>query len=152
MGIRMVRQADGASVPAGAGQLNLELVALDWLGVDLSRNSYAWNETIRILIRMVLPFVILFGFTYLGRPDDRDMLDRFFAKMRTEVHTDRQEDARQLALSLASPDRFRDRLLFPGSQWELLKWGRADWGGFLLSVLAAIAILVIMWWLVKLGG
>lgn len=152
MGIRMVRQADGESVPAGAGQLNLELVALDGLGVDLSRNSYALNETIRILIRMVLPFAILFGFTYLGPPDDRDMLDRFFAKMRTEVHPDRQEDARQLALSLGNPDRFRDRLLFPGSQWELLKWGRADWGGFLLSVLAAIAILATMWWLVTLGG
>lgn len=152
MGIRMVRQPDGESVPAGAGQLNLELVALDWLGVELSRNSYALNETIRILIRMILPFAILFGCTYLTPPDDPAMLDRFFAKMRTKVHRDREEDARQLALSLEDPDRLREQLLFPNSQWEFLKWGREDWGGFLLSVLAALAILVVMWWLVMLGG
>ncbi|MDZ7617174.1 MAG: sodium:solute symporter family protein [Patescibacteria group bacterium] len=152
MGVRMARQPDGVSVPAGAGQLNLELVALDWLGFDLGRNSYAVNETVRILIRMVVPFLVLFAFTFLGVPDDRVMLDRFFVKMRTKVCRDRDEDAREMALSLAHLDRHRDRLLFPGSQWEFLKWQREDWGGFLLSVLAAAAILAVMGWLVGLGG
>jgi len=152
MGIRMVKQPNGRSRPAGAGQLNLELVALDWLGVDLARHSYALNETIRILIRMLLPFAVLFGSTFLAAPDDRALLDRFFAKMRTKVRRDRKEDARELALSLESPDRFRNELLFPNSQWELYKWRREDWGGFLLAVGAVFAILVIMWWLVTQGG
>ena len=152
MGIRMARTEDGGSEPAGAGQLNLELVALDWLGVDLARNSYALNETIRIIIRVAIPFLVLFAVTFLGPPDDRAMLDQFFVKMRTKVRRDRDEDAREMALSLANPDRLRDRLLFPNSRWEFLKWQREDWAGFLVSVLAAVGILAVMWWLVGLGG
>jgi len=150
-GIQMTRQPDGRSTPVGAGQLSLELVALDALGVDLTRNAYAMNETIRIIIRMVVPFAILFVFTFLGRQEDSVRTDRFFAKMRTKVRTDKEEDAREMAHAMADPDYNRQVLLRPGSSWEFFKWGLQDWVGFLLAVLTVFGILAAMAWLVSLG-
>jgi SSS family solute:Na+ symporter len=131
--------ADGALV--GAGMLNLELVALDGLGFDLSNNSYAMNETVRVLIRTVLPFLILMVVARFTRPLEKERLDRFFVKMKTVVHEDRQMDAREMELSYTRPDRFNHRKLFPDTQWEFDKWDRTDVIGFLLAVLTAFAVL-----------
>ncbi|RQW01852.1 sodium:solute symporter family protein, partial [candidate division KSB1 bacterium] len=62
----------------GSGMLSLELVIVDWLGFDLSKNPYALNETIRIIIRTLVPFLVLILVSYLTRPDDKTRLDRFF--------------------------------------------------------------------------
>ncbi|MCI0496076.1 sodium:solute symporter family protein, partial [candidate division KSB1 bacterium] len=48
----------------GSGMLSLELVIVDWLGFDLSKNPYALNETIRIIIRTLVPFLILILVSY----------------------------------------------------------------------------------------
>ena len=45
---------------AGSGMLNIELLFFNWIGFDLSKNSYAMNETIRIIVRTVVPFVVFF--------------------------------------------------------------------------------------------
>ncbi len=143
---------DGNGRPTGLGCLTLELVLLDRFGFDLSRNSYALNETIRILIRTIVPFLILFVFTLLTRRDDRPAVDRFFAKMRTKVVADKEADAEELARSLENLRRFDDRLLFPNSQWEFFKWNREDAVGFALSVLAVGGVLLLMTVLVSLGS
>jgi SSS family solute:Na+ symporter len=136
----------------GCGTLSLELVLLDGVGFDLSQNPHALNETIRILIRTIAPFLIMIIVTLSTRPDgDRLAVDRFFARMRTKVSADRGEDAREVALSLDDVHRHKDRLLFPNSQWEFFKWTREDAGGFFLAVLAVGGVLVVMTVLVSLG-
>ena len=60
----------------GRGMLSLELVLLDTIGMDLRKNPYALNETIRILIRTTVPFLILVVVSLLTRRDDKAMLDR----------------------------------------------------------------------------
>ena len=146
----VARNEDG--VLAGRGRLTLELILLDWLGIDLFKNSYALNETIRILIRTIAPFLIMVAFTLPSAADDQALVDPFFAKMRTKVLTDRDADARELAMSLENPGRYNDRLLFPNSQWELFKWNREDTLGFGLSVLAVAGVMGLMTLLVSLGG
>ncbi len=133
------QRADGTF--AGAGMLNLELIALDRLGFDLANNSYALNETMRVLIRTILPFLILMVVAMFTRPVERERLDRFFVKMKTVVHEDREVDAREMELSYASPDRFDHKKLFPNSNWEFEKWDRVDTVGFLLALLTAFAVL-----------
>ena len=49
----------GNGLLRGNGDLNLELVVLDKLGFDLTKNPHALNQTIRIMIRTILPFLIL---------------------------------------------------------------------------------------------
>ena len=138
----------------GGGMLSLELVLLDKLSIDLGRNPYALNETIRILIRTIVPFLILVGVSLLTRRDDKSLLDRFFVKMKTPVASgDPEEDARQLELSYANPRRFDDQNLFgPGSDWEFNKWTRTDAVGFAISTAAAIGVIMLLVGLVSLGG
>jgi solute:Na+ symporter, SSS family len=126
---------------AGSGFLSLELVVLDRLGFDLSRNTYAMNETVRVLIRAIFPFAVLIAVSLLTRPEDKRRLDRFFVKMQTEVREDREEDERELELSYADPGRFRHKKLFPNSQWEFCKWNRVDTIGFLLAFACVFAVL-----------
>ena len=126
----------------GSGTLSLELVLLDKLGLDLQENTYAMNETIRILIRMLTPFAILILVSFVTRKDDKAMLDRFYVKMKTMVDIDPDEDIRQLELSYANPGRFDDCKLFPKSNWEFDKWTKTDIIGFAIS--AAVAVLVVL--------
>jgi len=143
---------DAEGRPAGRGRLSLELVLLDRLGFDLARNPHAMNETIRILIRTLVPFLIMAAVTLVTRRDDPASVDRFFAKMRTKVVADRQKDEEEVTRSLEDPARYRERLLFPNTQWEFFRWDREDTVGFAVSVLAVGGVLLLMWVLVSLGG
>jgi len=136
----------------GKGMLNLELILIDKLGFDLSINSYSLNETIRVIIRTIIPFFVLILFTLLTRPDDKKMLDRFFAKMKTPVQPDSVSDTQELAQSFKKPDRFDAKKLFPKSSWEFYKWNKVDAWGFIVAVLVLLAMLVMLQFLVSLGG
>jgi solute:Na+ symporter, SSS family len=136
----------------GQGLLNLELVALQKMGLDLARYPNALSETLRILVRTFIPFCILIVVALLTRPDDRRRLDLFFAKMKTEVSRDPETDAQEMALSYAHPDRFRHKNLFPNSSWELDKWDKTSVVGFLISVAVVFLIICFMKLLISLGG
>lgn len=142
----------GIKQGSGAGMLNLELIALNRIGFDMSRNTYAVNETIRVLIRMIVPFFVLMLVSRFTRPVDRARLDRFFAKMMTVVDEDREADARELELSYAQPDRFQHKKLFPNSQWEFAKWNRVDAIGFVFAVLCVGAVLGFLKLLLVIGS
>jgi SSS family solute:Na+ symporter len=136
----------------GFGQLSLELWLLDKLGCDLSKNPYALNETIRVLIRILTPFIILILLGYLGRSDDPAKLDRFYAKMKTPARGDRQVDEQELALSYANPHRFDHLKMFPRTAWEFCKWDRTDAVGFALAMLIAFAIIGLLFLVVSIGA
>ena len=110
------------------------------------------NETIRTLIKTILPFLMLIVVSLLTQPEDKERLDRFYVKMRTEVKTDREEDAREMELSYADPQRYSDRKWFPNSNWELLKCNRVDVIGFSLAFACIFAVLGFLKLLVSLGG
>lgn len=144
-------QPDGKGNLIGCGRLSLELVVLEQLGCKLANNSYALNETIRILIRTILPFLIMFAFTLCSHPDEPSRVGRFYAKMRTKVVRNREADARELALSFEDVHRHKGRLLLPNSQWEFYWWNREDVVGFALAVLTVGGVLAMMKLLVSLG-
>ena len=122
----------GSGQRVGQGMLNLELLLIDSLGWDLSENPYALNETIRVLFRTIIPFLVLLIVGSLTKPDEKDLLDRFFVKMKTPVVSDRVIDEKELVLSYAQPDRFDNTKLISGSNWECDKWNKGDSVGFLL--------------------
>jgi SSS family solute:Na+ symporter len=144
-------KADQDGVPRGRGQLNLELVALDRLGWDLSRNPNALNETVRALFRVLTPFVLLVVLGYLTRGDDEKELDRFYAKMKTPVLADREADQRELDISYANPHRFDHLKMFPRTSWEFCRWDRTDIVGFSVAMLIAFGIIGLFLLVVSIG-
>ena len=135
----------------GSGMLSLELVLLDKLGFELQKNPYALNETIRILIRTLTPFIILIVISFLTCRDDKTMLDRFYVKMKTQVDVDPDGDVRQMELSYADPSRFDDRKLFPKSDWEFDKWDRTDTVGFAVSTVVAVLVVLFLIGILAIG-
>jgi len=138
----------------GKGILSLELVMLDGLGFDLTKNAFALNETLRIIIRTLFPFliIILVSLFTSHRKDELRNLDRFYVKMKTPVHNSREDDEKELALSYANPARFDHLKLFPRSNWEFTKWNRVDSVGFIVSVAMVGVILLLLYLVVNLGG
>ncbi len=136
----------------GSGLLNPELVLLDRLGFDLAGNSFAFNETLRLVIRTIIPFLIFILVALLTHPMDRRLLDRFYVRMKTPVLPDHDADAREVACSYTNPDRFNHLKLFPGSNWEFDKWDKVDTIGFLLAVLCLFGILGMLYLVISIGA
>lgn len=136
----------------GSGYLYFELILLDKLGFNLAANPYALNETIRILIRLIFPFLVLIIVSLLTKPDDHQQLDRFFTKMRTRTLGDREQDEVQLEKAYANPATTKAMLLFPDTSLEIYRWNRQDTLGFALSVAMMFIVLAMFFGLVSLGG
>ncbi|TFG50993.1 MAG: sodium:solute symporter family protein, partial [Candidatus Brocadiia bacterium] len=148
MGIKL--DSDGKSY--GSGMLNTELVVLEKLGFNLQNNAYAMNETIRILMRTIVPFLIMIIISLLMKTENNGRIDRFFAKMKTPVDIDPREDDKQLKLSYADPHRFNYKKLFPNSSWEFDKWNKVDTVGFIVSTLIAVSVIVLLMLLLWIGS
>ena len=73
-------------------------------------------------------------------------------KMKTQVNKDRDIDDKEMEMSLANPDRFNYRKMFPNSDWEFDKWNKEDTVGFMLSVLCVFAVVGLMMFLVTVGS
>ncbi|MDP0500837.1 MAG: sodium:solute symporter family protein [Verrucomicrobiota bacterium JB022] len=144
-------QVDNEGRIYGGGLFSTELWILGKLGFNLESNPYALNETLRILFRTLLPFVIFIAVALLTKPDPKPVLDRFYAKMRTRVIPDPVKDKEELEKSLADPHRYDHILVFPKSQFEIYKWNREDWTGFIWSVIGVGVVLVVIWAAVSIG-
>lgn len=143
-------QTEGG-VRQGSGLLKVELVALDLVGWDLAKNSYAFNETVAMIIRLVLPFGSLILVALLTRPEAKDRLDRFYVKMKTPTLADRDADAREMERSYADPHRFDHLKVFPRSNWEFRRWNREDLRGLIGTSIAAAGIVVLLYLMVTIG-
>ena len=132
--------------------MNVDLVALDMLGFDLSQNPYALNETFIIIIRTALPFIALIIVALLTKPDEKGKLDRFYAKMRTPVLPDHEADALAVEQACRNVSQTQNRLIFPKSSWEFKKWTKTDFKGEIWVILGCISIFVLIYLIATIGG
>ncbi|OPZ82305.1 MAG: Sodium/pantothenate symporter [bacterium ADurb.Bin429] len=138
-------------VKQGKGLLKVELLALDLLGWELSKNSYSTNETISILFRIIVPFAVLLVVGLCTRPHAKEHLDRFYARLRTPVQPDPELDAHEIELTATDPDRYHRGRLFPGTNWEFRRWDRQDWRGIAITSGGAIGVIVLLFIITRLG-
>ncbi len=136
----------------GSGMLNVDLIVLDKLGWDLSRNSYSLNETLKAILRLIIPFGLFIIVALFTKPQNRRSLDLFFAKMLTPVKPDRDEDAHEMELTRADPGRFNHLKLFPGSNWEFRRWDNKDIRGILWICLAIAGVFGLLIFFANFGG
>lgn len=134
----------------GMGYLKVELVALDLLGWDLSKNTYSLNETLTFIFRIIFPFFILMIVSRFTRPEDKKRLDQFYGKMLTPVIAN-EDDEEAMRLTRENPNRFRHLLMFPNSNWEFRKWNREDWKGVIGSSIAALTVVLLLILIVGIG-
>lgn len=138
----------------GDGHIKASMVFYQAIGFDLTENKYALNETLKVLTKLLFPFLVVFIISMATRhpEDERKVLDQFYAKMKTPVTGDKELDAKELQKSYDNPHRHDHKLLFPNTQWQFTKWTKTDGYGFLFAVLMIFAILGLLYFLVHLGG
>ncbi len=128
-----------------------ELMLLQSLGFNLQKNPYALNETIRMLTRLIFPFLILIIVSLLTKPNDDKITNEFFLKMRTKVRgLGPDEDEKDIKDSLANPEKTKEILLFPKTNLEIYKWDKLDTGGFLISIVVVFIVIGALFAIVKL--
>lgn len=133
-----IKQHEGGN-EYGSGYLYIEMILLSQLGFDLEQNPYALNETIRLIIRLVFPFMILMISALIMKPDDPNVALKFYQNMQNPVLSNRLGVGKKL-------------LLFPNSDWEFYKWSKQDVYGFVLSCIMVFVILIILLLFVSIGS
>jgi SSS family solute:Na+ symporter len=118
----------------------------------LNHKPYALNETLRMLIRLVFPFIMLIIVSLLTKPQTDEKTLRFFLKMRTRVRGLGPEvDKEDLKEAYANPEKTKAMLAFPNTSLEIYKWNRQDVIGFLISIGVVIIVLGTLFFVVNLG-
>ncbi|OQA02865.1 MAG: Sodium/pantothenate symporter [Planctomycetes bacterium ADurb.Bin401] len=145
-------KADADGKLSGKGMFSTELWIIEKFGANLDNKPYALNETLRILFRTLLPFAIMIAVSLATKKDPENVLNRFYAKMRTKVIPDHDIDAREVTLSLQNPNRYDHLLVFPKSEFEIYRWTRQDFVGFALSVIGVGMVIVFIWLMISIGA
>jgi len=135
---------DPNSPERGIGKFRVPVWLLSRLGLDFSSCSRSTLQAIVFISDAVLPFLLLLLVSLFTPVVAKPELDRFYARVHTPVHADPETDRREVELSYADPERFRSKLLFPTTKWEILKPDRLDVWGFLLAVAIALAIVGVL--------
>ena len=122
------------------------------MGVDLANVSKATLATLRLPTRVLLPFLVLILASYLTPRNSQETLDRYYAKMKTEVDPDPETDRMNLEESYRNPKRFEHQRLFPGTDIEALKPRKSDVTGVAISVAVCFLIIALLVWLASIGS
>lgn len=146
--VARVRPQDPESPKIGIGRFQAEIWVLSWTGIDFTRFTKAQLLAVRFFFDALFPFVLLFLLSHVTKPEPKDHLDRFFGKMHTPVEPSAEADLKAVEAAMAHPEAFEGRKLWPGSQWEIMKPGRADYLGFGGTWLLVGVILFLLWLMV----
>lgn len=135
------------------GYLFPELLLLYKMGIPLNQKPYALNETIRMLIRLIFPFILLIIVALFTKPQNDEKTMRFFLKMRTRVRgLGAEADEKDLKEAYANPEKTKSILAFPNTSFEIYKWNKQDFFGFLISIGVVLLVIGTLFFLVNLGG
>ena len=76
------------------------------------------------------------------KPVDGKILNQFYSKFHTPVHKIREEDDREVKISIANPQRFAKDKLFPNSSLEIIKPNKKIVVGFMVSLGVAFLLML----------
>ena len=144
--------SDPNSPRIGTGRFNAEVWALTWFGLDFSGCTKAQLEAIRFGFDAIVPFVLLLLLSYVTPRVPRPCLDAFYARIHTPVQPTPEQDSAAIELATRQPGMHDQEKLLPGSDWEILRPGRADFIGFGGSWAIVGVILLLLWLLATIGG
>ncbi len=143
--VARINPEDPASPKIGIGRFEAEIWVLSWFGIDFSRFTKAQLVATRFFFDALFPFVLLFLLSALTKPVQKVRLDGFFAKVHTPVQPSPEDDETAVREAQAHYEKIEKRKLWPGSNWELMKPGRADVLGFGGTWVLVGVILLLLW-------
>ena len=136
----------------GQGSFRFDMVIYDkLLGLDQTQYRKAALKTLEFPFKIIAPFLVMIIASLLTQPNSKKALDRLYVKMKTPVDPDPEGDAREIDVSYARPDRFNDRKLFPGSNWEFERPTKMDFWGFVGCFVICFAIIGVVLWVARIG-
>ena len=136
----------------GQGSFRFDMVIYDkLLGLNLTQYRKAALKTLGVAFKIIAPFLVMIIASLLTQPNSKKALDRLYVKMKTPVDQDPEGDAREIDVSYARPDRFNDRKLFPGSNWEFERPTKMDFWGFVGCFVICFAIIGVVLWVARIG-
>ena len=130
----------------------MDFLLYHWMGMDLSKASKATIASLRLPPRLLAPFLVLILVSLFTKRDRKEVLDRYYAKMRTEVDPDPEVDKKKLEAAYADPASLESVRMFPGTDWEFAKPRPKDIIGFLISVAVCGLVIGLLVWLAGIGG
>ena len=122
------------------------------LGLDLTQYRKAALKTLEFPFKIIAPFLVMIIASLLTQPNSKKARDWLYVKMKTPVDPDPEGDAREIDVSYARPDRFNDRKLFPGSNWEFDRPTKMDLWGFVGCFAICFAIIGVVLWVARIGA
>jgi len=147
--VARIDPGDPDSPKVGLGRFHAELWVMSWFGIDFQRMPRSWLVAFRFFFDALFPFLLLFLFSRLTKPVPGELTDRFYAKMHTPVQPTPEEEEAALEAAYRDPGMYETQKMFPGSDWELLKWTRMDYIGFFGSWALVGVIIVLLWLMVS---
>ena len=130
----------------GRGRFHAELWVMSWFGVDFTHWSKPQLVAARFYFDALFPFLALVVLSWFTRPEPREALDRFFAKVHTPVQpTPRGRTRRPRVRAGANPRQFDSDKVFKGENWEILKPARSDYIGF-FGTWALVGVVILLLW------
>lgn len=146
--VARIRPEDPNSPKIGIGRFEAEVWVLSWLGIDFTRFTKAQLVATRFFFDALFPFILLFLLSYLTKPVPKVDLDNFFGKIHTPVQPTPEKDQRAVEEAMAHPEKWEKKKLRPGSNWEIMKPGKADVIGFGGTWLLVGVVILLLWLMV----
>jgi SSS family solute:Na+ symporter len=141
--------SDPASPQVGLERFHAEIWVLSWFGIDFTRFTKPQLVAVRFLFDALFPFVLLILLSLITRPEPKEHLDRFFAKMHTPIQPTDELETAALEESYRNPGKFEKEKIFPGSQWELMKPKKIDYLGFGGSWILVGVVILLLWFVLS---
>ncbi len=136
----------------GEGNFRLDFLLYSLLGVDLTTKSSATLDTLELPPKIITPFMVMILVSLFTRSVRSEVLDRYYAKMKTMVDPDPEVDRRNLEAAYANPQALEHRKLFPGTNFEVQKPTRADVIGFVACFAVCALVIVLAMIVARIGA
>ncbi|MFP6752654.1 MAG: hypothetical protein VB855_13325, partial [Pirellulaceae bacterium] len=123
--VRREQYADGVRLKA-TGQFEMDRLLYSVVGLNMTSYPTPLIKTLGLATKIVIPFIIMIVFSLILKPNDKEALDRYYAKMKTTVDPDPEIDRANLEAAYADPEAIEAKKLFPGSNFEFQRPSRTD--------------------------
>ncbi len=127
------------------------MILLERIGIDLRKLANPMIETIRLIFRILFPFIILIPVCIYTPLTDRKILDRFYVKLKTPIGKDLKLDKEEVEKSYKNPSRFDNLKMFSNSQFEFTKWDKTDVIGFVLGFAGVFLVILLTLFIANIG-
>jgi SSS family solute:Na+ symporter len=136
----------------GRGRFNLDFLLYQAVGVDLTGMDNATLETLRLPPRVITPLAVMILLSLITPGNRKQALDRYYAKMKTPVDPDPEQDRKALESAYADPSSLEHRRLCPWWGLEIQKPTWKDIVGFLVCVGVCFVFVALAVWVANIGS